>query len=121
MKKLLTNLLIISASIGLFSSCEKDAQIYELTTVVTVDGGDRVQNALVHIYAPVSGAFLDYFVYTDDNGEVFIDLNNKAVVEIEAQKGSFKACGFAEINRGSNRVTIELKPFGDEENGCSTQ
>lgn len=120
MKKLFTNLFILSVGLGLFSSCEKDEQIYELTIVVTVDGVDRVQNALVHIYAPVTNAFLDYYSYTDDNGEVFLKVDNKAVVEIVTAKGSFRACGFAEINRGENRATIDLKPFGDEENGCVT-
>ena len=105
----------------LFSSCEKDPQIYELTIKITVDGTDPVQNALVHMYAPVNGAFLDYFSYTDNNGEVFLKLNNKAVIEIESKRGSYKACGFAEINRGVQTVYIDLKPFGSTENGCENQ
>lgn len=121
MKKLITRLLFLIVGLGLFTSCEKESQIYELTITVTVDGGAPVQNALVHIYAPVTNAFLDYFVYSDDQGEIFLELDNKAVVELEAKKGSFKACGFAEINRGTNNVSIELRPFGDEENGCNTQ
>ncbi len=118
MKKLLTKLFLVSVGLGLFTACEKDEQIYELTVIVTVDGEDRVQNALVHTYAPVTNAFLDYYSYTNDEGEIFLKLDNKAVVEIVAAKGSFRACGFAEINRGENTATIDLKPFGDEENGC---
>lgn len=120
MKKLFIPFLLSAISFSLLTSCEKEELIYELTITITVDGEDKVQNALARVYAPVTGAVVDYYVRSDGNGEIFLEFKNKAVVEIIAQKGSYKACGFAEVARGRNRVTIDLKPFGSDENGCET-
>jgi hypothetical protein len=121
MKKLLTSLLLACFSIVFFASCEKDELDYNLTIKITVDGDTPVQNAVVRVYAPVTGAIVDYFVFTDDNGESVIEFKNKAVVEIIAQKGSFRACSFAEVIQGGSTVRIDLQPFGAQENGCITQ
>ncbi|MEQ9261985.1 MAG: hypothetical protein RLP14_02375 [Owenweeksia sp.] len=120
MKKLLTLALLFSMTLMLSYSCSKDDDKYLLKVRVTVNDTITIQNALVHIYAPVSPTFVDYFIYTDENGETDeIKLNNKAIVEIFAGKGTFKGCGFAEIERGPQVVVVDMKaPSQEDENGC---
>ena len=120
MKRLITvigALLLTFGAIFITSSCEKDTRDYELTVVVTTYDSVKVQNALVHLYAPVSNSIIDYWYNTDENGETHFNFENKVIVEIEAAKGSFKACGFVEVERGENIIYIDLKPYGTH-NGC---
>ena len=101
------------------TSCEKDTRDYELTVVVTTYDSVKVQNASVHLFAPVSDSFIDYWYTTDDKGEAKFSFDNKVILEIEAGKGSFQACGFVEVERGDNTIYIDLKPFADRaHNGC---
>lgn len=110
----------------LLSSCSKDEAgdgEYNLTVSIQVEVGDElrnVSNAFVRIYAPVEGSFIDYFQYTDESGETSVSFNNKVIVEIQASRQGFKGCGFAEVNRGSNKVAVVLKRIDSgEEDGCS--
>lgn len=106
-------LLLLSAT----SCMKEEVNRYDLTIVITVDGDIRTQNALVHIYAPVAETFIDFFAYSDENGEIEVNLKNKAILQLVAQKGSFRGCNVAEINRGTQTVYVDVKPFGVE-NGC---
>ncbi|AEV33322.1 hypothetical protein [Owenweeksia hongkongensis] len=111
-------LLLLGVAIST-TSCEKDTRDYELTVVITTYDSVRVQNANVHLFAPVSNSIIDYWYTTDDKGEAKFSFENKVIVEIEVAKGSFQACGFAEVNRGENTIYIDLKPFVDRaHNGC---
>lgn len=102
----------------LLSSCEKDETDYSLDVIVTVDGNVRAQNALVHIYAPVDNTFVDYYLYTDEEGKVSIQLPNKAVVEIVSSKPPYKGCTFAELDLGHKTVRLNMLLYNDENNGC---
>lgn len=122
MKRLITAItaFIALVTVGfLASSCEKDESEYRLTVVVTANETVKVQNADVRVFAPVSTTFIDYYDATDEKGETNYSFKNKVVVEIIANKGAFKGCTFAEVDRGSNIITIDLKPHGSEDNGCS--
>ncbi len=101
-----------------FGSCEKESNNYDLTVSVTVYDSVKVQNALVHVFAPVKGSFIDYFQYTNEQGETVFKIDKKAVVEIGVSKGSFRSCAFKELFEGGNNIAVDLKAFGDEENGC---
>ncbi len=123
MKRLLGTFVVIIiflAGLGITSSCEKDNSDYALTILVTINDTTRVQNATVRVFAPVSDTYIDWYSSTDENGELDYGFPNKVVVEIIANKGSFKACGFAEVDQGQNTVRIDLKPHGADDNGCST-
>lgn len=111
---------LLLAACFLFSSCEKGSGDYKLTIEVTINDTVRVQNANVHVYAPVTPTYIDYYDATDEQGETNYQFPNRVVVQITANKGSFKACSFAEVDEGSNSVQVDLKPYGDEENGCDT-
>lgn len=108
----------LSALVLSFSSCSKETNDYNLTVVVSVNDSVRVQNALVRVYAPVKGSFLDYYQYTDERGETTFTIERKAVVEIIASKAGYKSCAFKELFNGGNQVKIDIKAFGDNENGC---
>ena len=101
-------------------SCEKDNSKYELTVVVTIHDTTRVQNATVRLYAPVKPTFIDYYDATDEKGETHYSFKNKVVLNLTVNKGSYKACSFAEVDLGKNTVTVDLKPYGSENNGCDT-
>ncbi len=123
MKRLITAIsasFLLSAGMMLMSSCEKDNSKYKLTIVVTANDTVRVQNASVRVFAPVSPTYVDYYDATDERGETNYTFLNKVVVEVIANKGSFKGCSFAEVNQGNNTVYIDLKPHGSDDNGCST-
>ncbi len=111
-------LLILGVALS-STSCEKDTRKYELTVVITTYDTVKVQNATVHLFAPVSNSFVDYWYTTDEKGEAKFSFDNKVILEIEAGKGSFQACGFVEVERGENKIYIDLKPFQDSaHNGC---
>lgn len=121
MKKRLTLLVIFIVGAMLSSSCSKEDDEYLLTVKVTVNDTASVQNALVRIYAPVEPTNIDAILFTDENGETeAFEVDNKAIVEIFAGKGSFKGCGFAEITRGPQTVIIDMKPGSNTQNGCSS-
>ena len=123
MKRLITAIsasFLLSAGMMLMSSCQKDNSKYKLTIVVTANDTVRVQNASVRVFAPVSPTYVDYYDATDERGETNYTFLNKVVVEVIANKGSFKGCSFAEVNQGNNTVYIDLKPHGSDDNGCST-
>lgn len=105
---------------GIFASCKKEHNNYDLTVIVTVYDTVPVANAAIHLYAPVSGTFIDYYDNANESGEKDYHFNNKVIVQIQANKGSFKGCNFAEVNRGQNTVYVDVKPFGVNENGCNT-
>lgn len=112
-------LLLVLGIVFCTSSCEKDTRDYDLTVVVTTYDSIKVQNATIHLYAPVSNSIVDYWYTTDENGESKFSFDNKVIVEIQAAKGSFQACGFVEVERGENTIRIDLKPFEDRaHNGC---
>lgn len=111
-------LLLLGVAIST-TSCEKDTRNYDLTVVVTTYDSVKVQNALVHLYAPVSNTIVDFWYTTNEKGEAKFSFDNKVIVEIESAKGSFQACGFVEVNRGENTLYIDLKPYADRaHNGC---
>lgn len=121
MKRICIAFVLITGLTLLNWSCEKDNRSYALDVVITVNDSTRVANALVHISAPVDAGtkpLIDYYLYTNEEGVVSIELDNKAVVEIVATKPPRKACGFAELDRGVTTTFIDLKPFNDENNGC---
>ena len=119
MKKLLTLAVLFSMIIMVSLSCSKDDDKYLLKVRVTFNDTTNVHNALVHVYAPVNSTFVDYFIYTDENGETGeIKLPNKAIVEIFAGKGTFKGCGFAEVEQGPQVAVVDMKPLGNTDNGC---
>lgn len=99
-------------------SCEKEEKNYRLDLTVTVQDSIRAQNALVHIYAPVENTFVDFYIYTDENGQATVELKNKAVVEIVATKAPYKGCTFAEIERSGTSTSLDMKFYNDENNGC---
>lgn len=115
-KRLLFSL-ILPAALAL-SGCSKEEGDYNLTVLVTVEDDVKVANALVRVYVPLENSFIDYYHYTNEQGEAEFKFNNKVVVDAIATKGSFKACSFAEVERGENLLTIDLKPFGARDNGC---
>lgn len=120
MKRLIAILGVFAMLTGAFflsTSCEKDTRDYQLTVVITAHDSVKVQNALVHLYAPVANTIVDYYFYTNEQGEVSATFENKVVLEIEAAKGSFKECAFAEVERGENIIYVDIKPFGVH-NGC---
>lgn len=121
MKRLLQPILLIILLMGgmfCMNSCEKDQGDYNLTVVVTVNDTTRVANAFVRVYAPVSNTTIDYYDNVDENGEKNYSFDNEVVVEVIATKSSFRACNFAEVERGDNTVYVNLKPFGSNDNGC---
>ena len=123
MKRLLGTfaiVLIFLIGFGITSSCEKDDSDYSLTVHVTINDSTDVQNATVRVFAPVSDTYVDWYSSTDETGKIYHEFPNKVVVEIIANKGSFKGCGFAEVNKGSNTIRIDLKAHGADDNGCST-
>ncbi len=112
---------LLALSFGILlmlGACKKETTDFNLTVNVTVYDTVKVSNALIRVYAPVKDSYLDYYQYTDEDGSTDFTLDRKAVVEIVAGKGSFRACGFAELFNGGNSVTIDLKPFGSIDNGC---
>lgn len=122
MKRLLlsiTALALILAPVLLLNSCAKENQKHELTVVVTANKV-RVANAVVHVYVPVSNSYIkDWFNNADEKGEVHYSFENKVIVELVGTKGSFKGCGFAEVEAGENIVYLELLPWSmREDNGC---
>lgn len=121
MKRLLPGILLFSllAVLGIStSSCQKEEGDYRLTVVVTVNDTTRVANANLRVYAPVSNTKIDYYDRTNEEGEFDYKFDNEVVVEIVATKGGFRACSFAEVERGDNTAKINLKPFGATDNGC---
>ena len=119
MRKLLTLTFVFSLVLALSSSCDKDKDKYLLKVRVTINDSTSVQNALVHIYAPVEATFVDYFLYTDESGETGdIRLNNKAIVEIFAGKGTFKGCNVVEVEQGPQVAVVNMKSIDDPNNGC---
>lgn len=117
-KKLVFPALLLGILIG-FGACKKELNDYDLTIRVTVNDSIQVQNALVRVYAPVKDSYLDYYQYTNEQGETTFNIDRKAVVEVVASKGGYKGCGFKELFNGANNLlVIDLKPFGDNENGC---
>lgn len=117
MNRFLRTILSLCFLIAL-GSCEKDETDYSLDVIVTADENVRAANTLVHIYAPVENTFVDYYLYTDDEGMVSVQLSNKAVVEIVASKPPYKGCSFAELDRGHKTVTLNMLLYNDENNGC---
>ena len=121
MKRLIAILgafVLLSGTFLLTASCEKDERDYELTIVVTTNDSVRVQNALVYVSAPVTGTFIEYYTYSNEQGETNYTFENKVIVEIKAAKGSFQGCTFVEVERGQNVIYVDVKPFGDVHNGC---
>ncbi len=121
MRHLISTMLIFCLLGGMFitSSCNQEIDSYKLEVIVTVFDTTEVQNALVHIFAPVDNTFLDYYVFTDEEGKASVTLDNEAVVEIVAGKTSFRGCAFAEVNEEFQKVRIDLKPESQASiNGC---
>ena len=101
------------------NGCETDESDFTLEVRVTVDDGQvAAQNALVHIFAPVPNTTVNYYLYTDEDGMVSLTLKNKAIVDIVATKNPFRSCTFAEIDRGVNRVDLDMTIYGDPDSGC---
>ncbi len=121
MKKTLTLVALFGLFLMVSLSCSKKDDEYILKVRVTVNDTTSVQNALVHVYAPVEPTFVDYYGYTDEVGETGeFEFGNRAVVEVSAGKGNFKGCGFADVVLGVTTITVNMKPLDDEENGCQT-
>jgi hypothetical protein len=113
------SLFIGAVVIALFAGCEKDERDFGLDIKVTVNNGAvAAQNALVHVYAPVEGTVVDYYLYTNEDGMVSLDFPNKVIVEIAATKSPYKGCTFAELERGLTTVNLDIRLFDDENNGC---
>lgn len=109
--------LFLILSIG----CEKEDNEYILDIRVTVNDSVRVQNALLYVNAPgipEDSSTVNIYVYTDEDGYARAELKSKAVVEVEATKGNFKTCSFAEVDRGVNELFINLVRSDDRNNGC---
>lgn len=102
----------------LATACEKDDRSYAADIIVTVNDTVRAQNALVHVFAPVEGSFIDYFIYTDEEGRASVEFLNKVVVDVVATKSPFRGCSFIEIERGVQTFKLDMKKFDDENNGC---
>ncbi len=101
------------------TSCKKTIDSYKLIVKVTVYDTINVQNALARVFAPVENTFVDYYLYTDEDGKGVVTFDNEVVVEIVARKASFKACAFTEIRSEIQRVKIDLKPPSESSiNGC---
>ena len=109
--------LLLSGAL-MFSGCSKDKGKHNLTVVVVADGDVKVTNALVRVYAPVDNSYIDWFIGTNEQGEAYFQFDNEVVVDIVASKGSFKGCGFAQVLEGENTITVEVKPWGADNNGC---
>ena len=108
---------MLTSAFFLSTSCEKDTRDYNLTVIVTTNDSVKVQNALVHLYAPVANSFVDYYFYTNEKGEVNTHFDDKVILEVEAAKGSYKECTFVELERGENTIYVDLKAYGVH-NGC---
>lgn len=119
MKKLLSLIAILFIGIIIITSCERDERVYQMRVIVSINDSIRAPNVLVHVYAPVDGTFIDYYDYTNENGEApVMKFNNKVIVEITAARGPFKGCGFAEVERGPQDVYINITDAGEPDNGC---
>lgn len=113
------NLILLLSGVLLFTSgCSKDKKNHRLTVVVVADGDVRVTNSLVRVYAPVDDTYIDWYIGTNEKGEAYFEFENDVVVDIIATKGSFKGCGFAQVKAGENTATVEVKPWGSNDNGC---
>lgn len=110
------------ALVGLIATlswaCEKDNRLYRAKIVVTVNDTVRAQNALVHVFAPVEGSFIDYYIYTNNEGEAEVQFLNKVVVDVVATKSPFRGCRFIEVERGDQVAYLDMRLFNDENNGC---
>ncbi|AEV33321.1 hypothetical protein Oweho_2350 [Owenweeksia hongkongensis DSM 17368] len=115
MKKVLIAFLsIISLS---FLSCKKEADLYQLTVLVSTESS-VVNDASVHLYEATTGG-TSIFRRTDENGEVRFIFEQATHAEIEITKGSARSCTSEIISKGHKTIYIELKPFSQQAtNGC---
>lgn len=113
--KILSLLVVLSA---VSWSCEKDTRLYTAKIIVTVNDTVRAQNALVHVFAPVEGSFIDYYIYTNNEGEANVQFKNKVVVDVVATKNPYRGCRFIEVEQGEQVEVLDMKLFNDENNGC---
>ncbi|MDZ7845615.1 MAG: hypothetical protein U5L96_01895 [Owenweeksia sp.] len=117
--QILSFFLLAALAVG-GSACKKDKGSHVLTVTVVVDKGVKVANSLVRLYAPVEGTYIDWYDYTNEQGEIEYSFPNTVVVEIVATKGSFKGCTFAQVDEGSNTKKVRIYPYGTEDNGCTS-
>lgn len=117
MKKTLTLFTLFAAMLIAFS-CKKDNRPYKLTVQVYINDSLVVQNALVRVYAPVENSFIDYYSYTNGNGESEFEFPNKAILEIEAGKSGYKGCNYVELERGTRNVRVDMFYYTDPKTGC---
>ncbi len=103
------------------SSCEKKTQgPYDIQVLVVNDDGLPIQNCLIRMYAPVGAdGTINAYAKTGFDGQALFSYSYPAYLQLDAVKGSWKGCGFAEL-RDQNLVetTIVIKPFSDPNNGC---
>lgn len=118
MKKLLGGALAIAALGLIHSSCEKEPDNYDLEVIVSVQDSIRVQNALVRIFAPIENSNVDYFLYTNEQGKVKVELDGKAVLDIVASKSPYLSCSFVELKPGLTTKRIDMTLSNDPNNGC---
>lgn len=109
--------LLLSGALVL-THCSDESKEYQLSVVVVADNDVRVANALVRLYVPVENSFIDWYEFTNEKGEVNYTFANEVVVEIVASKGSFVGCGFAQVKAGPQSTTVEILPYGTDNNGC---
>jgi hypothetical protein len=114
--------LALSASAGIFlASCEKKTQgPYDIQVLVVNDEGLPIQNCLIRMYAPVGAdGTINAYAKTGFDGRALFEYSYPAYLQLDAVKGSWKGCGFAEL-RDQNLVetTVVIKPFSDPNNGC---
>lgn len=119
MRKLLA--LIAFSGLLVFTGCSKDEnKSYDLRVKVVNEDGIPVQNALVRFYVPSTpSGEINRYQYTGPNGEVVFRYKWKIFANVDAGKGPFQGCSFAELQEGQEVfLPITLKPYSDPTNGC---
>jgi len=110
--------------LGIGLSCEKKNQgPYDIEVRVVNEDGLPIQNCLIRMYAPVGAdGTINAYATTGFDGVALFEYAYPAYLQLDAVKGSWKGCGFAEL-RDVNLVetTIIIKPFSDPNNGCPPQ
>lgn len=92
---ILTVVAVLLVSIS-SSSCYKDP-VYRARVIVEDTTGERLENAIVRLYAPVPQTEIDIIDTTDENGRVDFTFGLDAVLEIEAYFGNLSGDGFLQL------------------------
>ncbi len=123
MKKVYSVLIIASLMLSafVFNSCEGDKEErYQIRVIVKNADGVRIHNAQVRLFAAVEPSLIDEVGFSNTDGEVVFNYDNKAFLDIEGRKGGWAGCNSVELLEGREvQVSVKiLPPDLEEQNGC---